>query len=132
MPMTSRVSVLLTVCLVLTAMLGTPSATRAQITPDGLTSVPPATDPVPVVAPTLPPTDEDIMPDESAADEVVVRREREDRDEWQAGEYRPGGGGHNVVMVRNHSDGRMRVRGRVRLAELHGSRAEPLNAAFGY
>jgi hypothetical protein len=130
--MKSRIAPLLALLLVVTVMLGAPSATRAQITPGGLTPVPPASDPVPAVAPTLPPTDEDILPDESAADEVVVRREREDRDEAGAGEYRPSGGGHNVVIVRNHSDGRMRVRGRVRLAELHGSRAEPLNAAFAY
>jgi hypothetical protein len=130
--MKSRIAPLLALLLGLTALLGAPGTTRAQIPPGGLTPVPPATDPVPAATPTLPPTDEDIMPDESAADEVVVRREREDRDEWQAGEYRPGGGGHNVVLVRNHSDERMRIRGRVRLAELHGSRAEPLNAAFAY
>jgi putative peptide zinc metalloprotease protein len=88
--------------------------------------------PAPSVTPTLPPTDEDVAPDDEASDDVMVRREREDREEWQGGEHHPGDGGNNIVMVRNHADGKMRVRGRIRLAELHGSRAEPINAAFAY
>jgi hypothetical protein len=129
--MKSPLSLLLASLIVVTAALGAPDTSRAQST-GSLTPVPPSADPAPAATPTLPPTDEDIMPDEAAADEVVVRREREDRDESHADDYRPHGGGHNVVMVRNHSDGRMRVRGRVKLAELHGSRAEPINAAFAY
>src|SRR5688572_22799917 len=129
--MKSPLSLLLASLIVATAALGAPETSRAQST-GGLTPVPPSADPAPAATPTLPPTDEDIMPDETAADAVVVRREREDRDESNAGDYRPHGGGHNVVMVRNHSDGRMRIRGRVKLAELHGSRAEPINAAFAY
>lgn len=129
--MKSPLSLLLAALIVVTGAIAAPDVSRAQ-TSDGLTPVPPSADPTPAATPTLPPTDEDTMPDDAAADEVVVRREREDRDESHAGEYRPHGGGHNVVMVRNHTDGKMRVRGRVKLAELHGSRAEPINAAFAY
>jgi putative peptide zinc metalloprotease protein len=121
-------SPLLAVLVIVAALIGAPDTSRAQGS-DGLTPVPA---PPPAATPTLPPSDEDTMPDDEAADSVVVRREREDREEWQGGEHRPGDGGNNIVMVRNHSDGKMRVRGRIRLAELHGSRAEPINAAFAY
>jgi putative peptide zinc metalloprotease protein len=113
---------------IVAALVAAPTTSRAQ-GGDGLTPVPA---PPPSVTPTLPPSDEDTGPDDEASDDVVVRREREDREEWRGGQHRPGDGGNNVVTVRNHSDGKMRVRGRIRLAELHGSRAEPINAAFAY
>ena len=130
--MRSSLSAVLAALVVLAALASGPDSTRAQTTE--ATPVP-ATVPdqaAPPVPPVMPAADEDPLPDEATVDEVTVRREREDREEWQAGERHPGGGGDNVVMVRNHSDGKMRIRGRIRLAELHGSRAEPINAAMAY
>jgi hypothetical protein len=140
--MKSLISTALVVMVVVTGLVAAPQSTRAQTSPDGATPTP-ATAPGPAAPPAsgqalpadpsaLPPADADTAPADPAADDVVVRQEREDREEWQAGQHFRGDGGNNVVMVLNRSDNRMRVRGRIRLVDLHGSRAEPVNAAFAY
>jgi putative peptide zinc metalloprotease protein len=146
--MKAPLSVLLATLLVVVALTSAPGTTRAQAPTDGATPTPGAAAPpeqaappgqaappeqaAPADASAMPTDDEDTAPDDPAADDVTVQRGREDRDEGQAGQHVPGGGGNNVVMVRNHSDGDLRIRGRIRLAELHGSRAEPMNLAFAY
>jgi putative peptide zinc metalloprotease protein len=119
-----------------------PTTGRAQTPTDGATptptmSAPAAASPVPVEARPTDPTaaqpapgpraSEDANPDETGADEIVVREEREH--DIGSGH---GSGGRNIVFVLNRSDERMRVRGRIRLVEAHGTRAEPVNAAFAY
>src|SRR3954470_11829086 len=137
--MKSPISALLAALLVMVALTSAPGTSRAQTASDGATPTPstaaPSTTPsqaAPADASAMPADDEDTSPDDPAADDLTVRRGREDRDEGQAGLHFPGGGGNNIVMVRNHADGDLRIRGRIRLAELHGSRAEPMNAAFAY
>ena len=72
------------------------------------------------------------MPDDEADDLVVVRREREDREEWQGGRASP------RRWRQQHRDGPQSLRRKdahqraVDLAELRGSRTEPINAAFAY
>jgi putative peptide zinc metalloprotease protein len=128
--MKAPLSLLLASLLVIAGLTSAPDTTRAQTAGDGATPTPATAAPADVSA--LPDDDQDTAPDDPAADDVTVRRGREDRDDDQAGQRLPGGGGNNVVMVRNHSDGDLRIRGRIRLAELHGSRAEPVNMALAY
>lgn len=70
---------------------------------------------------------EDPLPEDVPTDEVVVREEDD------SGEHGfDHGAGRNVVSVLNRSDGRMRVRSRLRLVRIKGDRAEPVNAAFAH
>lgn len=58
--------------------------------------------------------------------------EAEDADDVKIRENGGGGGGKNVVRVRNRSDGRLRVRGRIQLNRISGPTVEPINLAFAY
>lgn len=58
--------------------------------------------------------------------------EVEDADEVEYEENRGDGAPRNVVEVRNRSDGRLRVRGRIELNRIEGAYAEPINQALAY
>lgn len=64
--------------------------------------------------------DDDDAPESEASDEPVVK------------EGGGGGGAKNVVHVRNRSDGRLRVRGRIQLNRIPGPNVEPVNLALAY
>jgi hypothetical protein len=70
--------------------------------------------------------DEDVNADDPANDEV--RSDEQFNPPFGGPGF--GTGGRNVVMIRNHSDGHMRVRGRIRLVQIDGPNAAPLNGAF--
>jgi len=134
--MKTLLSTAIAVTLVVAGLVAAPEPTRAQSTGDGQPASGTPTVPSPSEAPTpgtaaqpapTPAAEEDAAPEDAAADDVVVREEHEG-DEYGFG----GGAGRNVVYVLNRSDGRTRMRSRIRLVHVKGDRAEPVNAAFTY
>lgn len=139
--MKSSISILLAAAIVATGVLAlaAPARTSAQTapeaatpTPTSVTQQPPAASPAPVqpASVDLPTTDEDVRPDDPAADEVTVLEE-DDQGQRQGPEFGHGKG-RNVVMVRNDDDGELRVRGRIRMVEMRGPTVDPVNMAFAY
>jgi putative peptide zinc metalloprotease protein len=153
-------NVLLAAAIVASVLVAGPAVSRAQSPPDSPTATATATivtespvtstaTPLPAVAPEVTPTPapatapdpaataptpsaaEDPQPDDPLADEIVVREEAisPEADDRRGAGFGPG---RNVVSVLNRSDGRMRMRSRVRLVHINGERAEPVNAAFAY
>jgi putative peptide zinc metalloprotease protein len=163
--MKSLLSTALVMAIVVAGLVVTPEATRAQSSGDGQPApgapapapspapepgtspgeeagAPPAPASGPSVDPAAgaqaaptPAAQEDAVPEDPVADEVVVRSERDD-DQRGRGDHGPPNFwswfGRNVVFVLNRQDGDLRVRGRVRLVHIKGDRAEPVNAAFAY
>lgn len=142
--MKSLISTVVALAIVLGGLLAMPEGSRAQTPGEGqpapgtpAPSASPAPETAAQPAPT-PAASEDAAPEDPAADEVVVREERDDDHPGLGGDGdrgRPGFWswfGRNVVFVLNRQDGDLRVRGRVRLVHVNGDRAEPVNAAFAY
>ena len=138
--MRSALSILLAAGVLVAALAARPTPTIAQVPEPAATAtpMPPAASPVPketagpaaapVEAGATPQPAEDAAPENDLRDEVVVREEREDDSTRSMGSR----GARNIVYVMNRSDGKMRIRGRIRLVQSHGERAEPVNAAFAY
>lgn len=107
----------------------TATATPSTVTEPAL----PTTSPEPSTPATVPTPSaaEDVQPEEPITDDVIVREEAvsPEADGRQGAGFGPG---RNIVSVLNRSDGRMRMRSRVRLVHINGERAEPVNAAFAY
>lgn len=125
--MKSLLSAVLASTMVIAGLVVAPTTSTAQTPPTG--SPTPGAAPAPAQPGTnaFPGDDEDAAPDDPASDDLTVRRGRDD----QQDDYHHLGGS-NIALVRNHSDNRMRLRSRIRLVQIHGDRAEPLNGAFAY
>jgi hypothetical protein len=138
--MRSALSILLATGILVAAVAARPTPGIAQVPDPAATAtpVPAVASPVPqetpgeasapVEAGATPQPAEDAAPESDLRDEVVVREEREDDTTRSMGSP----GARNIVYVMNRSDGKMRIRGRIRLVQSHGERAEPVNAAFAY
>ena len=105
----------------------TPAAGQAQETPTTAPTTTPAVSPSD--APTRPRAADDDDKDDEDEDEVP---DDDDEGDGVELERRGFGGSRNVVALRNRSDGRLRVRGRVQLEQIRGSRATPLNLSLAY
>jgi hypothetical protein len=123
--MKSLLSALVAGTTIVAGLVASPGATIAQTPPADTT-------PTPAPAqPGFPSDEEDASPDDPVADDLTVRRGRDDERD-SSGQFHGSSRGNNIVLVRNRADNKMRMRSRIRLVEIHGDRAEPLNGAFAY
>ena len=121
-------TIAIVLCALLISLVAVPQAGSAQ-TP---TAPQPAGSPGPTApsgAARFGQPDEDDAPADPAADDGD-RVRRDDEDDGDFGGPRFWAGGENIVQIQNYQDGRMRVRGRVRLVHVHGPSAAPVNAAY--
>ena len=79
--------------------------------------------------PRPPRADEDEAPADETADDVRVREDDDDEDD---DDDRERGVDRNVVVVINDDDGRLRVRGRVKLVRDRDTRVEAVNGALAF
>jgi hypothetical protein len=139
MTMKSLISLLLAAAVIVAGLFSAPEATRAQTPADGQSATPtatvPGTDAGPPASASPEPVgasgsmtldaDEDPLADDPAADELVVREERDD----EAALGSLPSAGRNVAYIYNRADGSRRFRARVRLVKVMGDRVAPVNAA---
>jgi len=120
-------TIVIVLCALLTSLVADPQPGSARTLP--------ASQPGGTPGPAAPPgaarfgqPDQDVAPADPGADDGRVRRN--DEDDRDPDGSRIWAGGNNIVQVQNYQEGRMRVRGRVRLVHLHGPSAAPVNAAY--
>lgn len=67
-----------------------------------------------------------------AENTVWAEQDQGDQNDVSYDEHRGGEGGSNIVQVKNHKDGRLRIRGNIQLNRIPGQRVAPINSAYAY